>query len=211
METTTTSRRWRALLLGSVAACAACGLVYELVLLALSASLGRGDVVANSLIVAGYVAALGFGAVAAKPFVRRAALSFLGIECALGLLGGVSATALYWVFSVTGESLGALVAATFIIGTLVGAEVPLLMTLLQTGRTSSAEDTGRVLANLNAADYFGALVGGLIWTDQRHRGIGNRRAATEADVVSPGTCRICRRPRRGAGWVGSVTGRNPGY
>lgn len=76
METTTTSRRWRALLLGSVAACAACGLVYELALLALSASLGRGDVVANSLIVAGYVAALGFGAVAAKPFVRRAAVSF---------------------------------------------------------------------------------------------------------------------------------------
>ncbi|OFJ58989.1 spermidine synthase [Corynebacterium sp. HMSC076C10] len=184
METTTTSRRWRALLLGSVAACAACGLVYELALLALSASLGRGDVVANSLIVAGYVAALGFGAVAAKPFVRRAAVSFLGIECALGLLGGVSATALYWVFSVTGESLGALVAATFIIGTLVGAEVPLLMTLLQTGRTSSAEDTGRVLANLNAADYFGALVGGLIWPFVLLPTVGMLKATAIAGLIN---------------------------
>lgn len=181
---TATSRRWRALLLGSVAACAACGLVYELALLALSASLGRGDVVANSLIVAGYVAALGFGAVAAKPFVRRAAMSFLGIECALGLLGGVSATALYWVFSVTGESLGALVAATFVIGTLVGAEVPLLMTLLQTGRITSAEDTGRVLANLNAADYFGALVGGLIWPFVLLPTVGMLKATAIAGLIN---------------------------
>lgn len=229
METTTTSRRWRALLLGSVAACAACGLVYELALLALSASLGRGDVVANSLIVAGYVAALGFGAVVAKPFVRRAAVSFLGIECALGLLGGVSATALYWVFSVTGESLGALVAATFIIGTLVGAEVPLLMTLLQTGRTSSAEDTGRVLANLNAADYFGALVGGLIWPFVLLPTVGMLKATAIAGLINVtaalviaalllkqmlsrrALCRSCRRPRRGAGWVGCVAGRNPGH
>nr|WP_120491753.1 polyamine aminopropyltransferase [Corynebacterium lactis] len=181
---TATSRRWRALLLASVAACAACGLVYELALLALSASLGRGDVVANSLIVAGYVAALGFGAVAAKPLVGRAAVSFLGIECALGLLGGVSATALYWVFSVTGESLGALVAATFVIGTLVGAEVPLLMTLLQTGRTASAEDTGRVLANLNAADYFGALVGGLLWPFVLLPAVGMLKATVIAGLIN---------------------------
>lgn len=179
-----TSSRWRALLLGSVAACAACGLVYELALLALSASLGRGDVVANSLIVAGYVAALGLGAVVAKPFVRRAAESFLGIECALGLLGGVSATALYWAFSVTGESLAALVISTFIIGTLVGSEVPLLMTLLQAGRMSTAEDSGRVLANLNAADYFGALIGGLLWPFVLLPTMGMLRATAIAGLIN---------------------------
>ena len=53
--------------------------------------------------------------------------------------------------------------ATALIGVLVGAEVPLLMTLLQRGRTAGAIDAGRVLANLNAADYLGALVGGLAW------------------------------------------------
>jgi len=37
------------------------------------------------------------------------------------------------------------------------------MTLLQRGQTAGAVDSGRVLANLNAADYLGALVGGLAW------------------------------------------------
>ena len=35
------------------------------------------------------------------------------------------------------------------------------MTLLQRGRLAGATDSGRTLANLNAADYLGALVGGL--------------------------------------------------
>lgn len=187
---TVSSRWWRALLLASVAACAACGLVYELALLALSASLGRGDVVANSLIVAGYVAALGFGAVAAKPLVSRAAASFLGVECALGILGGISATALYATFAVTGESLSALVIATFVIGALVGAEVPLLMTLLQHGRVASAQDSGKVLANLNAADYFGALVGGLLWPFVLLPSVGMLQATAIAGLVNIGAALI---------------------
>lgn len=187
---TASSRLWRALLLASVAACAACGLVYELALLALSASLGRGDVVANSLIVAGYVAALGFGAVAAKPLVSRAAASFLGVECALGVLGGISATALYATFAVTGESLAALVIATFVIGSLVGAEVPLLMTLLQHGRVASAQDSGKVLANLNAADYFGALVGGLLWPFVLLPQVGMLQATAVAGLINIGAALI---------------------
>ena len=156
-------RLWRALLLAAVAACAACGLIYELALLALSASLGRGDVVATSVIVAGYVAALGLGALLAKPLVKWAAASFLGVEAALGLVGGFSATLLYLSFAVTGDSLAALTVATIAIGVLVGAEVPLLMTLLQHGRRTTAAESGAVVANLNAADYLGALIGGLSW------------------------------------------------
>ena len=56
------SIRWRAVLLAAVAACAACGIVYELALLTLSTSLNGGGIVATSLIVAGYIAALGAGA-----------------------------------------------------------------------------------------------------------------------------------------------------
>ena len=61
------------MLLASVAACAACGLVYELALLTLSASLNGGSIAATSLIVAGYVAALGVGGLVVKPLLRRAA------------------------------------------------------------------------------------------------------------------------------------------
>ncbi|MEJ5920444.1 polyamine aminopropyltransferase [Corynebacterium sp. H78] len=181
---TVNSTWWRALLLASVAACAACGLVYELALLALSASLGRGDVVATSLIVAGYVAALGLGAIAAKPLVARAATSFLGIETALGLIGGFSATALYLAFAVTGDSLAALVVATLLIGGLVGAEVPLLLTLLQHGKRATAEDSGKVIANLNAADYLGALVGGLAWPFILLPNFGMLKATAAAGLIN---------------------------
>ncbi len=157
------SPRWRALLLAAVAACAACGLIYELALLTLSASMHGGGIVATSLIVAGYVAALGAGALLVKPLLGRAAITFIAVETLLGVIGGLSAAALYITFVFIGGSLWVLVVGTAVIGCLVGAEVPLLMTLLQRGRTAGATDTGRVLANLNAADYLGALIGGLSW------------------------------------------------
>ncbi len=156
-------RRARVLLLAAVAACAACGLVYELALLTLSVSLTGGGITETSLIVAGFVAALGVGALAAKPLLPYAATAFVAVEVILGLVGGLSATVLYVAFTFIGSSTWVLVVATAAIGMLVGAEVPLLMTLLQTGRNADARDSGKVLANLNAADYAGALIGGLAW------------------------------------------------
>ncbi|MCA2245424.1 polyamine aminopropyltransferase [Mycobacterium sp. WUMAC-067] len=160
------SGRWRALLLAAVAACAACGLIYELALLTLSASLDGGGIVATSLIVAGYIAALGVGALLVKPLLAHAAITFIAVEAALGVIGGLSAAALYMVFAFLDGAVGStwvLAVSTALIGGLVGAEVPLLMTLLQSGRVAGAADAGRTLANLNAADYLGALLGGLVW------------------------------------------------
>ncbi len=75
--------RWRAVLLAAVAACAACGIIYELALLTLSASLNGGGIVATSLIVAGYIAALGAGALLVKPLLARAAITFIAVEALL--------------------------------------------------------------------------------------------------------------------------------
>ncbi|TFV48201.1 polyamine aminopropyltransferase [Blastococcus sp. TF02A-35] len=156
--------RARPLLLAAVAVCAACGLIYELVLLTLSASLVGGGITQTSLIVAGFVAALGAGALLVKPFLHRPAATFVAVEILLGVVGGLSAVTLYVSFSFYGTSSAVLLVATAVIGVLVGAEVPLLMTLLQTGRAGiDAEGSGKLLADLNAADYAGALVGGLVW------------------------------------------------
>ena len=46
----------------------------------------------------------------------------------------------------------------FVLGLLIGAEIPLLMVLLQQIRAQSA---GSAVADLFAADYVGALLGGL--------------------------------------------------
>src|SRR5277367_14354 len=131
--------RWRALLLAAVAACAACGIIYELALLTLSASLNGGGIVATSLIVAGYIAALGAGALLVKPLLAWAAVTFVAVEALLGIVGGLSAVTLYVMFSFIGGSLVMLAVGTALIGGLVGAEVPLLMTLLQQRRTASKD------------------------------------------------------------------------
>lgn len=178
------STRWRALLLAAVAACAACGIVYELALLTLSTSLHGGGIVATSLIVAGYVAALGAGALLIKPFLAHAAITFVAVETLLGIVGGLSATALYVTFAFIGGSVWVLVVGTALIGALVGAEVPLLMTLLQRGRLAGASDAGRVLANLNAADYLGALIGGLAWPFLLLPHLGMIRGAAATGIVN---------------------------
>ncbi len=181
---TASSGRWRAVLLAAVAACAACGIVYELALLTLSASLNGGGIVATSLIVAGYIAALGAGALLAKPLLAHAAIAFVAVEALLGIVGGLSAVALYAVFAFLDGSTWVLAVSTALIGGLVGAEVPLLMTLLQRGRVAGATDTGRTLANLNAADYLGALLGGLVWPFILLPQLGMIRGAAATGIVN---------------------------
>jgi spermidine synthase len=179
--------RWRAVLLAAVAACAACGIIYELALLTLSASLDGGGIVATSLIVAGYIAALGAGALLVKPLLTRAAITFVAVEALLGIIGGLSAAALYVMFSFIGGSLLVLAVGTALIGGLVGAELPLLMTLLQQRRTAAtdiATDTGRTLANLTAADYLGALIGGLVWPFVLLPHLGMIRGAAATGIIN---------------------------
>ncbi|RAV05201.1 polyamine aminopropyltransferase [Mycobacterium colombiense] len=181
------SGRWRALLLAAVAACAACGIIYELALLTLSASLDGGGIVATSLIVAGYIAALGVGALVVKPLLAHAAITFITVEALLGIVGGLSAAALYVVFAFLDGSVGStwvLAVSTALIGGLVGAEVPLLMTLLQSGRVAAATDAGRTLANLNAADYLGALLGGLVWPFLLLPHLGMIRGAAATGMIN---------------------------
>jgi spermidine synthase len=178
-------RRARPVLLGAVAVCAACGLVYELVLLTLSVTLAGGGITETSLIVAGFVAALGAGALLVKPLLGRAATVFVAVEILLGVTGGLSAAALYVAFSFSGISTAVLVVATAVLGILVGAEVPLLMTLLQHGRAPEGPDgAGRLLADLNAADYAGAVVGGLAWPFLLLPAAGLVRGAALTGVVN---------------------------
>ena len=130
--------RWRAVLLAAVAACAACGIIYELALLTLSASLNGGGIVATSLIVAGYIAALGLGALLVKPLLsaRGASPSSPSRRCWASSAACPRRRCMSVFAFLDGEigSTWVLAVGTALIGGLVGAEVPLLMTLLQRGR-----------------------------------------------------------------------------
>lgn len=148
----------RGLVLASVFVCAACGLVYELELVALASSLVGDSVTQASVVLSVMVFAMGIGSLLAKRLRRHAAIGFGAIEALLALVGGGSAMALYATFAWFGESRIAMVGFAIAIGVLIGAEMPLLMTLIQRIR---AEDPGVAVANLFAADYVGALLGGL--------------------------------------------------
>ncbi|MEW2548650.1 polyamine aminopropyltransferase [Streptomyces sp. NPDC047002] len=148
----------RFLVLVVVFVCAACGLVYELELVALGSYLIGDSVTQASVVLSVMVFAMGIGSLLAKRMRTRAAVGFGLVESALALVGGMSALALYASFAWLGESRGAIVAFSLAIGVLTGAEIPLLMTLIQ---RVSRQDAGAAVADLFAADYVGALVGGL--------------------------------------------------
>ncbi|MEU9452926.1 polyamine aminopropyltransferase [Streptomyces sp. NPDC048277] len=156
----------RFLVLACVFVCAACGLVYELELVALASYLIGDSVTQASVVLSVMVFAMGVGSLGAKRLRWHAAAGFGAVEAALALVGGCSAMALYAVFAWTGDWGGLwaagprclLVAFSLAIGLLIGAEVPLLMELIQRIRR---QDAGGAVADLFAADYVGALVGGL--------------------------------------------------
>ncbi|MFI5528814.1 spermidine synthase [Kitasatospora sp. NPDC051853] len=155
------ARAARLLVLLAAFVCAACGLVYELELVALGGQLLGDATTQTSVVLSVMVFAMGVGSLLAKRLTRRPAASFALVECALALTGGTSVLLLYWAWARLdqhGATLAGVVAATFLIGVLIGAEIPLLMTLIQRIRR---EDAGRAAADLFAADYVGALVGGL--------------------------------------------------
>ncbi|WP_395108833.1 polyamine aminopropyltransferase [Actinomadura sp. SCN-SB] len=152
------ARAARALVLAAVFTCAACGLVYELALVALGSYLIGNSVTQASIVLSVMVFAMGVGSLAAKPLQRFPVAAFAVVEGALALLGGLSVPALYAAFAWLNLYVPALVVVAFAVGALIGAEIPLLMTLLQRIRR---QDAGSAVADLFAADYVGALIGGL--------------------------------------------------
>ena len=93
----------RFLVLACVFVCAACGLVYELELVALASYLIGDSVTQASVGLSVLVFAMGIGSLVAKRLRRLAAAGFGAIEAVLALVGGSSAMALYAVFAWTGD------------------------------------------------------------------------------------------------------------
>lgn len=171
----------RALVLAAVFVCAACGLVYELELIALADYLVGDTVTLTSLVLSSMVFAMGIGSLGAKRLRARASVNFALIEALLALVGGCSATVLHLCFLWLGEVRPVLIAFSLTIGLLIGAEMPLLMTLIQRIRR---QDAGRAVADLSAADYVGALLGGLAFPFLLLPLLGHLNAALLTGVVN---------------------------
>lgn len=145
-------------ILFAVFLCAACGMVYELALIALGSYLLGNTIVQASIVLSVMVFAMGVGSVATKRLVRWASVSFALIEVLLSVIGGLSVLLMYLAFAYMDLYMVALVVCAFTIGALIGAEIPLLMELVQSIRKQRASSA---VADLFAADYVGGLLGGL--------------------------------------------------
>ncbi|MCG2585688.1 polyamine aminopropyltransferase [Massilia sp. TS11] len=149
------------ILMLSVFVVASCGLAYELIAGALSSYLLGDSVLQFSTIIGCYLFAMGVGAHFSK-FVddEHVLARFIDIELAVGLIGGTSAALLFlsyaWLAAPFRTMLYVLV---FLIGALVGMEIPLVMRALEARKTAFKELVSRVLS----FDYLGALAVSLLF------------------------------------------------
>jgi len=189
-------RRARPILLGTVLLVATCGFVYELVIIALGTYLFGNSVFQVSIVLAAFVSSMGLGSLAAKPLLRRPAQSFVAVEAAVALIGGLSAMALYAAFAYLGIYDSAMIATAATIGLLVGCEIPLLLVLLQRARPQAA---GASVADLLAADYLGAVVAGVSFPFLLLPWLGQIQAALAIGALNAvagiAVCLLTRLPR----------------
>ena len=200
-------RAARALLLLSVFLCAACGLVYELALITLGQYLVGGSVYETSLVLGVFVSSMGLGSFLSKPLLPRAAVGFAAVELALALVGGLSVLALYASYAWLDLYTPALLATSVVVGGLIGAEIPLLMALLQRIRR---QDAGEAVADLVAVDYVGALAGGLAFPFLLLPLLGQVRGAlvvAAVNLLAAAVVVVLVRdavPGRARGWLGGA-------
>ncbi|SRR5579871_1091562 len=146
------------LLLVSAFAVATCGLVYELLAGTLASYLLGDSVTQFSTIIGTYLFAMGAGSWATRFLGRDLLQAFARIEVIVGVLGGCSTLLLFWLYGEVVHFRVALYGTVFLIGALVGAEIPLLLRIL-----NSEFDFKEVIARVFAADYVGALLASLLF------------------------------------------------
>ena len=149
------------ILILSVFVVASCGLAYELIAGALSSYLLGDSVLQFSTIIGCYLFAMGVGAHFSKYVKDEDVLArFIDIELAVGLIGGLSAALLFMTFSWMAAPFRTLLyVLVFMVGALVGMEVPLVMRALNERQTAFNELVSRVLT----FDYLGALAVSLLF------------------------------------------------
>jgi spermidine synthase len=140
-------------LLSSVFVVAACGLVYELAAGALASYLLGDSILQFSTVIGAYLFAMGVGSWLSRFFDRQLPAHFLRIELLVALAGGALPAILFvanaWV---PGSFRLLLYGMVFLVGMLVGLEIPLVMRILK--KNVVLKD---LVSQVLTFDYLGAL------------------------------------------------------
>lgn len=137
---------------------ATCGLIYELLAGTLSSYVLGDSVTQFSLIIGIYLFAMGVGSWLSRYIEKNIAEKFVDIELAVAVIGGFSAPLLFLTFANLSYFGIVLYTTVFIIGVLVGLEIPLLMRILK-----DELDFKDLVSKVLAFDYIGALAASLLF------------------------------------------------
>ncbi len=147
------------ILLLSVFVLAVCGLVYELIAESALSSYLLGDSVTQfSLVIGLFLTAMGVGSYLSR-FIQQDLLPwFVGIEAVVGIVGGLTPLAGFATFAFTELYVPTLFLLVFLVGMLIGMEIPLMIRILQ--HVGSLRVT---VANVLAVDYIGAFAASILF------------------------------------------------
>lgn len=137
---------------------ATCGLIYELLAGTLSSYVLGDSVTQFSLIIGIYLFAMGVGSWLSRYIDKHIAEKFVEIELAVAVVGGFSAPLLFLTFAHLSYFSIVLYGLVFVIGVLVGLEIPLLMRILK-----DELDFKDLVSRVLAFDYIGALAASLLF------------------------------------------------
>ena len=137
---------------------ATCGLIYELLAGTLSSYVLGDSITQFSIIIGIYLFAMGVGSWLSRFIDKHVAEKFVEIELAVAVVGGFSAPLLFLTFAHLSYFSVVLYGMVFIIGTLVGLEIPLLMRILK-----DEMDFKDLVSRVLAFDYIGALAASLLF------------------------------------------------
>ena len=140
-------------LLFSVFVVASCGLAYELIAGALASYLLGDSVTQFSTVIGTYLFAMGIGSWLSRYVEQHLTARFIQVELMVGVLGGFSAAALFFIFAWAPAPFKlALYLSVFAVGVMVGLEIPLIIRILK--RDLSLKD---LISQVLTFDYLGAL------------------------------------------------------
>ena len=146
------------LLLGSVFLIAACSLLYELLISSLSTYLLGSSVVHYSITIGLFLFFMGIGAWLAQSVEKDLIAVLIVVEVSIGIIGGLSALLLLWIYTWSELYYPAMVTIIAAISILIGMELPLLTRILE-----QSVGLRKGISEVLSVDYVGALLASLLF------------------------------------------------
>lgn len=134
-----------------------CSICYELIISAVSSYLLGDTVLQYSITIGLYMSAMGLGSYLSKYMKQRLFDWFVFIELGVGIVGGTSALVLFYANLYLETYQIVMYLEIIIIGTFVGAEIPLLTRIIE----NDNENLRVTLSSIFSFDYIGGLVGSI--------------------------------------------------